>query len=134
GTGAIQRGESEINPLVGGSALGSESVARAFREAIENDQVEAILFRVDSPGGSYVASDAIWRETIRAREAGKPVVVSMGDVAASGGYFVAMGADRIVAHPSTITGSIGVFGGKMLVQDLSESLGVTWDDVQVGGN
>jgi protease-4 len=81
-----------------------------------------------------VASDAIWRETIRARDAGKPVVVSMGSVAGSGGYFVAMGADRIVAQPSTITGSIGVFGGKMLIDGLSERLGVTWDDVRVGGN
>jgi protease IV len=134
GAGVVQRGESSIDPLVGGSVMGSETVARAFREAIEDDDVRAIVFRIDSPGGSYVASDAIWRETIRAREAGKPVVVSMGNVAGSGGYFVAMGADRIVAQPSTLTGSIGVYGGKMLIRELSEELGVTWDDVQVGGN
>jgi protease IV len=134
GTGAVQRGESQINPLVAGATMGSETVTRAFREAIESDAVRAIVFRVDSPGGSYVASDAIWRETLRAREAGKPVIVSMGDVAGSGGYFVAMGADRIVAHPSTITGSIGVYGGKMVIDEISEKLGVTWDDVRVGGN
>ena len=73
--------------------------------------VKAILFRIDSPGGSYVASDAIWRETVRAREAGKPVIVSMSDLAGSGGYFVAMAASKIVAQPGTITGSIGVLGG-----------------------
>jgi protease IV len=134
GAGAVQRGESSVDPLVGGAVMGSETVARAFRQAIEDESVRAIVFRVDSPGGSYVASDAIWRETIRAREAGKPVVVSMGNVAGSGGYFVAMGADRIVAQPSTITGSIGVFGGKILIRELTEELGVTWDDVQVGGN
>lgn len=134
GTGTVQRGSSEFSPMTGGSAMGSETVARAFREAIEDDGIRAIVFRVDSPGGSYVASDAIWRETVRARAAGKPVIVSMGNVAGSGGYFVAMAADRIVAHPSTITGSIGVLGGKMLLDELSEKLGVTWDDVQVGGN
>jgi protease IV len=134
GTGAVMRGESEVSPLVGGAVMGAETVTRAFREAIESDRVRAIVFRVDSPGGSYVASDAIWRETVRAREAGKPVIVSMGNVAGSGGYFVAMGADRIVAQPSTITGSIGVYGGKMLIGGLSESLGITWDDVRVGGN
>lgn len=134
GTGTIQLGESQINPIAGGTVMGSESVARAFRDAIEADDVEAILLRIDSPGGSYVASDVIWREAERARAAGKPVVVSMAGTAGSGGYFVAMGADRIVAHPSTITGSIGVYGGKMLIGDLSGKLGVSWDDVRVGGN
>ncbi|CAN5818692.1 S49 family peptidase [soil metagenome] len=134
GTGTVQRGSSDFSPMTGGSAMGSETVTRAFRAAIEDDGIRAILFRVDSPGGSYVASDAIWRETVRARAAGKPVIVSMGNVAGSGGYFVAMAADRIVAHPSTITGSIGVVGGKMLLNELSENVGVTWDDVQVGGN
>lgn len=134
GTGAVQTGSSSVNPLAGGTVMGAETVTRAFRDAIESDAVRAIIFRVDSPGGSYVASDAIWRETIRAREAGKPVIVSMGSVAGSGGYFVAMGADRIVAHPSTITGSIGVYGGKMVLGELSSRLGITWDDVRVGGN
>jgi protease-4 len=134
GTGAVQTGASEINPLAGGTVMGSETITRAFRDATESDAVRAIVFRVDSPGGSYVGSDAIWRETVRAREAGKPVIVSMGSVAGSGGYFVAMGADRIVAQPSTITGSIGVYAGKMLIDELSAKLGVTWDNVQVGEN
>jgi protease IV len=134
GTGTVQRGRSEFDPMTGGSAMGSETVTRAFRDAVEDDDVRAIVFRIDSPGGSPVASDAIWRETVRAREAGKPVVVSMGNVAASGGYYVAAAADRIIAQPSTITGSIGVLGGKFLITGLTDRLGVTWGDVQVGGN
>ncbi len=134
GTGTIQLGESQVSPLGGGAVMGSETVAAAFRDAVDSDAVEAILFRIDSPGGSYVASDVIWREVGRARSAGKPVIVSMAGTAGSGGYFVAMDADRIIAHPSTITGSIGVYGGKMLIGELSGKLGVTWDDVRVGGN
>jgi protease-4 len=76
--------------------------------------VRAILFRIDSPGGSATASETIWREVERARERGKPVIVSMGDVAASGGYYVAAPADKIVAEPATLTGSIGVLGGKLV--------------------
>ena len=134
GTGTIQLGTSQINPLSGGTVMGAETVAGALRDAIDSDQVEAILFRIDSPGGSYVASDVIWNEVVRAREAGKPVIVSMAGTAGSGGYFVAMDADRIIAHPSTITGSIGVYGGKMLIGELSDKLGMSWDDVRVGGN
>ena len=84
---------------------------------------------MDSPGGSYVGSDAIWRETVRARESDKPLIVSMGNLAGSGGYFVAMDADSIVAQPGTITASIGVLGGKFLTRDFWERFGVTWDDV-----
>jgi protease-4 len=84
---------------------------------------------VDSPGGSFVASDTIWRETVRAREANKPVIVSMGNLAGSGGYYVAMHADKIVAQPGTITASIGVYGGKFLTRKLWDRVGVTWDDV-----
>ena len=108
GVGGVTRGKSDFDPGSGATTMGSDTITRAFRNAVNDDEVEAILFRVDSPGGSYVASDAIWRETVRSREAGKPVVVSMGDVAGSGGYFVAMAADKIVAQPGTITGSIGV--------------------------
>src|SRR5690606_29181993 len=96
----------------GESSLASDTVASAFRAAIDDDTVEAIVFRVDSPGGSAVASDTVWREVVRAREAGKPVVVTMGNVAGSGGYYVACAASKIVAQPGTITGSIGVLGGK----------------------
>lgn len=132
GVGGVARGKSDLNPLTGEFTMGSDTVAQALRDAVEDDDVKAILFRVDSPGGSYVASDTIWHETVRARAAGKPIVVSMGDVAGSGGYFVAMAADKIVAQPGTITGSIGVLGGKFLTEGLWSKLGISWDEVHVG--
>jgi protease-4 len=93
------------------------------------------LFRVDSPGGSAVASDTIWREVLLTRQAGKPVVVSMGTYAASGGYYIACPADVVVAQPSTVTGSIGVVGGKVVVTDLLERhLGLTTGAVEHGGS
>jgi protease-4 len=133
GVGAIGQGESQFSPF-GGAMMGSDTVSAAFRAAIEDDAVKAILFRVDSPGGSAVASQAIWDETRRARAAGKPVIVSMGDVAGSGGYFVAMSADKIVAQPGTITGSIGVVTGKFVTRKLYEKLGITYDGVQTSAN
>ena len=129
GVGSIHRGKSKFSRLSGGTSMGSDTISKAFRAAAEDNQVKAILFRIDSPGGSYVASDTIWREVIRAKKAGKPVIVSMGDVAASGGYFVAMAADKIVAQPSTLTGSIGVFAGKAVTTEFWKKLGVTWDQV-----
>lgn len=129
GYGGVARGPSRYSPIDGTIVMGSDTVTAAFRAAIDNDRIKAILFRVDSPGGSYVASDTIWRETMRAREAGKPVVVSMGNLAGSGGYFVAMAADRIVAQPGTITASIGVYGGKMLTTEFWEKLGITHEGV-----
>lgn len=134
GTGAIVRGPSSVDPIGGDSMMGSESVTAALRSATADPDVKAIVFRVDSPGGSAVASDAIWRATQQARDAGKPVVVSMGNVAASGGYYVAAGATKIVAEPSTITGSIGVFAGKPVTRKLWNKLGVTWDSVQTSRN
>jgi protease IV len=132
GVGPVMRGASGYDPLSGAANMGSDSVAAAIREAVRDDEVKAIVFRVDSPGGSYVASDTIWRETVRAREAGKPVIVSMGNVAGSGGYFVAISADKIVAQPTTITGSIGVLGGKMVTEAMWNKIGITWDEVHVG--
>jgi len=132
GVGTVQRGKSAIDPMSGEVGMGSDTLAAAFRDAVDAKRVRAILFRIDSPGGSYVASDTIWREVQRARDSGKPVIVSMGNVAASGGYFVAIPADRIVAQPGTITGSIGVFAGKMLTSGLWDKLGVSFDAVQVG--
>ena len=134
GVGTVVRGSSGYDPLFSSVSMGSATVAKAFRKAIDDKSIKAILFRVDSPGGSYVASDVIWREVVRAREAGKPVIVSMGDVAGSGGYFVAMPADKIVAQPATITGSIGVLGGKMYTAGFWEKLGVNWDEVHFGQN
>ncbi len=112
--------------------FGAHRIAGAISDAIDDDEIEAILFRVDSPGGSYIASDIVWREIRRAREVGKPVVASMAGTAASGGYFVAMPADRIVAQPGTVTGSIGVYGGKVVTTRLWERLGITWDGLYAG--
>lgn len=134
GVGAVVRGKSGYDPVFGDLSMGAETVSAAFRAAIEDDSVKAILFRVDSPGGSYVASDAIWRETLRAKQAGKPVIVSMGDLAASGGYFVSMSADKIVAQPGTITASIGVLGGKMVTAGFWDKVGFSWDEVHAGAN
>ncbi len=134
GVGQVMRGESDFNPLSGESTLGGDSVAAAFRKAVDDDEVKAIVFRVDSPGGSYVASDTVRREVQRAREQGKPVVVTMGNLAASGGYFVSLDADKIVAQPGTLTGSIGVYAGKFVTRDFWEKLGVNWDTVAFGQN
>lgn len=134
GVGAIVRGSSRYDPMAGSAYLGADTVAEAFRDAVDDKSVRAILFRVNSPGGSYVASDTVWRETLKAREAGKPVIVSIGDVAGSGGYFVAMGANRIIAQPGSITGSIGVYGGKLVSRDLWDKLGVTFDSVSSSEN
>jgi protease IV len=128
GVGPVLRGESDFSPAMMTSTLGSETVTAALRAAVD-DEVKAILFRIDSPGGSYVASDAIWREIGRARKAGIPVIATLGNVAASGGYFVAMGADKIVAQPSTVTGSIGVVGGKFLTRAFWDKLGVSWGEL-----
>lgn len=132
GQGAIQRGRSRRGLL--GQAMGADSVVAGFQQALRAKRVRAILFRVDSPGGSAVASDAIWRAVVRARAAGKPVVVSMGPVAGSGGYWVSMAADRIVACPGTLTGSIGVVTGKLLTGGLRERLGITRDEAHRGAN
>jgi protease-4 len=134
GYGGVSRGAGGYSPVDGSVTMGSDSVVEALRTAIDDDKVKAIVFRVDSPGGSYVASDTIWRETKRAREKKKPLIVSMGNVAGSGGYFVAMMADKIVAQPGTITGSIGVLGGKMLTAGLWDKVGLSWDEVHTSRN
>jgi len=131
GFGGIVTGRSRRSP-VQGRLMGSDTVTAAFRAAVRDKRTRAIVFRVDSPGGSAVASDSIWREVACAREAGKKVVVSMGAVAGSGGYYVACGADEIVAEPGTLTGSIGVLGGKPVVTGLTDRLGLRYDAVQRG--
>ncbi len=128
--GGIGSGRSRRGPM--GRQVGSDSVGHELRAAGADDRVRAVVLRVDSPGGSAVASDSIWREVCRVREAGKPVVVSMGDAAASGGYYVACPADVIVALPATLTGSIGVFGGKFVVRELLERAGLTTGSVGQG--
>lgn len=129
--GGINLGASGGSPL-GGASAGSDTICAAIRKARQDDEVAAIVLRVVSPGGSYTASDAIHREVALAREAGKPVVASMGTVAASGGYFVAMGADEIFALPTTLTGSIGVFAGKFVTAQAQAKLGVHRESVQAG--
>jgi protease IV len=128
--GTIVPGESGSGTF-GGGFVGSDTVIRGLRQAAGDDGVRAILLRVDSPGGSGTASDAVWREVALARRS-KPVVVSMGDYAASGGYYIAMNADAIVAQPGTITGSIGVFSGKFSMRGLYEKLGMSEEVVQRG--
>ena len=132
-TGPIRRGRSGRGPLSGNS-MGSDTVSGALRSAVADRRVKAIVLRVNSPGGSYVASDTIWREVVRAGAAGKPVVVSMGDVAASGGYYIAIAADSIFAQPGTITGSIGVLSGKPVLGQALERAGVTSDTVSEGAH
>jgi len=128
--GAIVSGRTRRSPM--GRQVGSDSVGAALRAATTDERIRAVVLHVDSPGGSAVASDTIWREVCRVREAGKPVVVSMGAAAASGGYYIACPADVIVALPSTLTGSIGVFGGKMVVRGLLDRVGLTTGTVSHG--
>src|SRR5580698_10441928 len=129
--GAIRSGRSGRGGP-GGGGMGSDTVAAALRAAAADEGARAVVLRVNSPGGSYTASDVIWREVVKLRAAGKPVVVSMGDVAASGGYFIAAPADVIVAQPGTITGSIGVFMGKPVLRELLRRAGVSTDTVADG--
>ncbi len=121
--------------IVGGKGnieqIGSERFSQEFRELRENDNVKAIVLRVNSPGGSATASEVILREILLTKEE-KPVIVSMGNVAASGGYWISAGADRIFAEENTITGSIGVFGLLPNIQKISNNHGITWDVVQTG--
>lgn len=133
--GAIVNGRGGPQGIpFGPSNAGGDTIAAALREVAADDSVSAIVLRVDSPGGSVTASETIWREVKRARDHGKPVVASMGSVAASGGYYVSMGADAIVANPGTITGSIGVISGKLVVRDLKDRLGVGSDTVRTNAN
>lgn len=127
------RGGPQMSPF-GTSGAGGDTIAAALREAGADDDVSAVVLRVDSPGGSVTASETIWREVTRLRDAGKPVVASMGAVAASGGYYVSMSADSIVANPGTITGSIGVITGKLVARDLKDRLGVGSDSVRTNAN
>jgi len=128
--GAIMPGESEQG-LFGGGTLGGDTIVKAIREAEKDEKVKAIVLRVDSPGGSALASDIIWREVVRCK---KPVVASMGDVAASGGYYISMGAQKIYAEPGTLTGSIGVVGGKLAVGGLMDKVGINTSVVSRGKN
>lgn len=133
GDGQINEGESESS-WGGDSSMGGDTLAKAFRDATEDKDVKAILFRVNSPGGSALASDQILDAVKKAQKAGKKVVVSMGDVAASGGYYVSLSADKIFAHETTITGSIGVLSGKIVNVGSFALLGIDMKSIGIGTN
>ncbi len=123
GSGNVVVGRGQVSP--GGSpVLASDTVSEALEDAAEDDSIDAIIFRIDSPGGSALASDVVWRATQLARAEGKPLIASFSDVAASGGYYVAAGADAVVASEGSITGSIGVFALRPVIRDLLDRLDV----------
>ena len=132
GVGAIVGGGSGEDAVFG-RVMGSDTIAKAFKTVREDDSVDAVVFRIDSPGGSDVASDVIWREAKLTSDE-KPMVVSMANVAASGGYWIAMASDTIVAEPTTLTGSIGIYGGKFNMSGLYEKLGFSRDGVSSAPN
>ncbi|MDB5098866.1 MAG: Signal peptide peptidase SppA [Cyanobacteria bacterium RYN_339] len=129
--GAMTRGESGSN-LMDGGTVGSYTITRALRDIRRNDKVKAVVVRVDSPGGDAVAADEIGRELDLLRLQGKPVIISMGDVAASGGYWVAANGTRVYAEPGTITGSIGVYTGQFAYGGLLEKVGITTETIKRG--
>ena len=131
GVGTVTTGESDTMPGGGDGSMGADTLIEAFNTAAADDEVAAIVFRIDSPGGSALAADLIWQAAHAAREH-KPVVVSMSDVAASGGYYVAAPATRVVANPGTITGSIGVVMAKPNVSGLLAKLGINTVELQRG--
>jgi len=133
--GTIVSGKSGFD-AVNGSVVGSETIVDQIRKIRDDDSIKAIVLRVDSPGGSSVASDVIWRELTITREEkpGRPIVTSMSDLAASGGYYIAMPAEAIVAQPGTLTGSIGIFGGKIVIGGMLDKAGVTTEAITSGAN
>jgi protease-4 len=131
--GTINSGRSGFDPL-NGTVIGSDTLIEYIRQARRDSSVRAIVLRIDSPGGSAGASDAIWRELTLARSerTDRPLIASMSDLAASGGYYIAMPAQTIVAQPSTLTGSIGIFGGKVVTSGVYEKLGARVDSTSIG--
>lgn len=129
--GGIASGKSSVDPLMGGETVGSDTIVEAIHKAEKDDTVKAIVLRIDSPGGSALASDVMWRALIQCK---KPVVASMGDVAASGGYYIAMPTRKIYAEPGTITGSIGVFGLKLVTGGLENWGGMNTEVISRGKN
>lgn len=130
--GPIVFGPSQAGPT--GASAGSDTITAHLREAARDNNVKAVVLRINSPGGSYIASDTIRREVLQLRSTGKPVIASMGTFAASGGYFAAMGCDAIVANPTTLTGSIGVLAGKFVLSGLVDRMGLIREDVLAGAN
>ncbi len=129
--GVINSGTSGFDP-VNGAVVGADSLVEYIREARADRSIRAIVLRVDSPGGSSTASDVLWRELSISRENHRPVIVSMSDLAASGGYYIALGGDAIVAQPGTLTGSIGVYTGKFVLTDSLAKLGANIESTSQG--
>ena len=129
--GSILRGQDDTEPFFGANILGSDSFSRTLREVKDNDDIEAVVVRIDSPGGDAFASDQIWREMNRLSE-GKPLIVSFSDAAASGGYYIAMANAPIVAYPGTMTGSIGAYYGKMNLRGLYDKIGISKEIITRG--
>lgn len=136
GQGPVMMGDSQdgSNPFAQGVSMGGDTLSNAFIKAAKDKKVKAIVFRVSSPGGSATASDQIHNAIEIAKAADKPIVISMGQYAASGGYYVAANADSIVAMPMTITGSIGVLGGKLALRDTYSKIGYNVEGIKVGGD
>jgi protease-4 len=134
-SGIINSGDSGFDPL-NGDVVGSVGLVKAIRSARADDNVRAIVVRIDSPGGSSIASDVIWRELMvtKNEKPSRPLVASMSDLAASGGYYVAMAAPHIVAQPATLTGSIGIYGGKFITGGTFEKFGANIESVIIGRN
>lgn len=130
--GMITSGEGSEG-VMGDSVMGAKTIIEALQKAAKDDDVLAVVLRVDSPGGSAVASDLIWREVVQLKKK-KPIIASMGDVAGSGGYYISMGASKIMAEPLSITGSIGVIGGKPVVSELLDKLGIHTEVISRGKN
>ena len=134
GDGLMTRGKGDNRSPFSSDLMGSDTIVHAFRLAERDKAVRAIIFRIDSPGGSAVAAESIWNAIREARQMGKPVIVSMGGVAGSGGYYIAADASKIVAEPATLTGSIGVLAGKVLIGGLLDKIGASADAVQTSDN
>jgi protease-4 len=134
-SGLINSGRSGYDPL-NGPVMGSDTLVEYIRKARKDSSIRAIVLRIDSPGGSSIASDVIWRELMLARAGSqsRPIVASMSDLAASGGYYIAMAAPDIVAQPGTLTGSIGIYGGKIVTGGTYEKLGMNFEAVSRGKN
>ena len=129
--GAITSGEDGFSPIEGGKTMGAKTMASALDEVGNDKTIKGVIVRIDSPGGDALASDDIWRNMVNLRKK-KPMVISMSDVAASGGYYMAMTGDPIVAEPGTITGSIGIVYGKLNLKGLYDKVGITKDIISRG--
>ena len=132
--GDMITGKSFANPFTGGVFMGSDTITGAIRSVREDNSIKAVVLRIDSGGGFVLAADEIWRELQLLKQVGKPLIVSMGDTAASGGYYIATLADQIIAEPSTVTGSIGVFTGRLNLKGLYDKIGIKKEIIKRGKN